>query len=408
MPQIPQDIRPQFPILSQNIEGNPLIYLDNAATSQKPKCVIDAISEYYEKDNANAHRGMHPLAERSTEIYEGARNRVKEFINARSNREIVFTKNTTESINLVARTWGEANLKKGDTVLISLLEHHSDIVPWLQLKDRKGIEVRWAGVKKDGSLDMEEMEKIIRERDVKLMCITCVSNVLGTRTDFEKLTKLIHENRGISLLDAAQLAPHSPIDVQKIGCDFLAFSAHKIYGPMGIGVLYGKEELLKKMPPYLGGGMMVEEVSEDCFTATDPPEKFEAGTQPIAEARGLHAAIDFVEKIGWEKIQKHESELMDYTLEKLSKMEFVKMLGPDENRLGCIAFVTPPVHPHDLTEYCGRKGVCMRAGLHCAQPLHRALGCNASTRMSFGIYNTKEDIDRTCAVIKEAYEFFTE
>ncbi len=408
MPQISDEIRPQFPILSQNIGENPLIYLDNAATAQKPKCVIDAISEFYEKDNANAHRGMHPLAERATKVYEAARDSVQGFINAHSRREIVFTRNTTESINLVARTWGEENLKKGDTVLLSLLEHHSDIVPWLQLKERKGANVRWAGVKKDGSLDMDEAEKIIREESVKLMCITCVSNVLGTRTDFESLTKLVHEHGGIALLDAAQLAPHSQIDVQKIGCDFLAFSAHKIYGPLGIGVLYGKEELLKNMPPYLGGGMMIEEVSEDCFTATDPPEKFEAGTQPIAEARGLHATIDFIEEIGWERIQRHESELMDYALRKLSELKFVKILGPNENRLGCIALVTEPVHPHDLTEYCGRKGVCMRAGLHCAQPLHKALGFNASTRMSFGIYNTKEDIDRACNVIKEAYKFFTD
>lgn len=408
MPLLRNDIRGLFPILTQTIEGNALVYLDSAATSQKPEAVISSMDEFYRNDNANVKRGMHALAERSTELYEAARNRVQKFMNARQPREIIFTKNCTEAINLVARSWGEKNLRKGDVVLLSLLEHHSNIVPWLQLKEKIGIEVEWIGIEKDGTLRMEDAKRILEQGRVELLAITAVSNVLGTVTPYKELIALAHEHGALTLLDAAQLAPHALIDVREIDCDFLAFSGHKVYGPTGIGVLYGKEELLDAMPPFLGGGTMIQEVSTDRFTASHLPEKFEAGTPPIAEAVGLHAALDFLGEIGWEKIQAHEKELITHALSSFEKMKYVTVLGPKDPQkiMGCIAFVTNGVHPHDLTEYCGRKGVCMRAGHHCAQPLHKSLGHPATTRMSFGIYNTKEEIDRACDIMKEAMTFF--
>lgn len=420
------NIRQQFPLLSQTINGHPLIYLDSAATTQKPQCVLDAMKEYYEHENANVKRGVHVMAERATNVYEDARKRVQKFVNAEHAREIIFTKSATESINLVARSYGESLMKKSDVILLSLLDHHSNIVPWMQLKEKIGVEIKWIGIHEDGALKMEDAEKILKTGNVKMMCIPCVSNVLGTHTDYMRLTKLAHAHGATVLLDAAQLAPHEPIDVQAIDCDFLAFSGHKVYGPMGVGVLYGKEKLLNEMPPFLGGGGMVESVTVNGFRPTHIPEKFEAGTPPVAEARGLHAALDFLTGVGWGAIQKHEHELIAYALKKLSELQFVHILGPKNPKkiLGCISFIIsssqnlqtskplnpgtpePLIHPHDLTEFCGRKGVCMRAGHHCAQPLHDALGIPATTRMSFGMYNAKEDIDRACEVIEEAYAFF--
>lgn len=409
-------IRQQFPLLSKTINGHPLIYLDSAATAQKPQCVLDAMKEYYERDNANVKRGMHVLAERATEVYESARRRVRKFVNAQYAREIIFTKSTTESINLVARSYGESLMKKGDVVLISILDHHSNIVPWLQLKEKIGIEIKWIDIREDGTLKMEKAEKILKTGNVKIMCIPCVSNVLGIHTDYMRLTRLAHAHGAAVLLDAAQLSPHAPIDVQEIGCDFLAFSGHKVYGPMGIGVLYGKEKLLNEMPPFLGGGGMVESVTINEFRSTHIPEKFEAGTPPVAEARGLHAALDFLTGVGWDKLRAHEHDLIAYALKKLSALPFVHILGPkDASKItGCISFILIEpktdkliLHPHDLTEFCGRKGVCMRAGHHCAQPLHDALGIAATTRMSFGMYNVKEDIDRACEAIQAAHAFFS-
>lgn len=401
-------IRAEFPIFSQTIEGNPITYLDSAATAQKPRTVIDAMAKFYECDNANVKRGMHVLAERSTELYEAARIKVQKFLNAQKSHEIIFTKNCTEAINLVARSWGEKNLRKGDVVLLSLLEHHSNIVPWLQLKERIGIEVEWIGMEKDGTLRMEDAKRILEQGKVELIAITAVSNVLGTVTPYKELIELAHEHGALIFLDAAQLAPHALIDVQDIDCDFLAFSGHKVYGPTGIGVLYGKEELLDAMPPFLGGGTMIQEVFTDRFTPSHLPEKFEAGTPPIAEAVGLHAAIDFLGEIGWEKIHTHEHELIMHALEALGKLKFVTVLSPKDPQkiASCLSFVTDGLHPHDLTEYCGKKGVCMRAGHHCAQPLHKHLGHPATTRMSLGVYNTKEEIDRSCDIMKEAMKFF--
>lgn len=407
------DIHSQFPILSEEVNGHPLIYLDNAATTQKPQCVIDQMAWYYEEDNANIKRGMHGLTEKATDAYEGARKRVQEFVNAKHAREIIFTKNTTEGINLVARSWAEKNLKKGDKILLSLLEHHSNIVPWLQLKEKLGIEIDWIELNDDGTLNTEDANQKLTTKNYKLLSLTCVSNVLGTITPYKELTKIAHEHGAKVLLDASQLAAHSPIDVQQIDCDFLVFSGHKVYGPTGIGVLYGKEELLNAMPPFLGGGGMVQEVHQDGFTTAEPPDKFEAGTPPIAEAVGLHTALDWITEIDLEKIHSHEQELLSYAYKKLSALSFVNILSPEPKPepdlalASCISFTTPPVHPHDLTDYLGKKGICLRAGHHCCQPLHDHLGVNATTRISVAVYNTKEEIESMIKKMEEAYHFFT-
>ena len=408
MPDFGISVRQHFPLLSQTIEGNPLVYLDNAATTQKPTVVLEAMRNFYEQSNANIKRGMHPLAEAATERYEDSRRRVQAFLGAKKLHEIICTKNCTEAINLVARSWGKKNLRRGDVVLLSLLEHHSNIVPWLQLKEKIGIEVEWIGIDDDGTLRMEDAKKILEQGKVELVAITAVSNVLGTVTPYREIISLAHEHGALTLLDAAQLIPHESINVQDIDCDFLAFSGHKIYGPTGIGIFYAKENLLETMSPFLGGGMMIQEVTTEHFSPAHLPEKFEAGTPPIAEAVGLHAALDFVEGIGWERIRTHECELVTHALQLLEKMEYVTVLGPKNPQkiAGCISFVTNGIHPHDLTEYCGRKGVCLRAGHHCAQPLHDRLGKKSTTRMSFGIYNTKRDIDRACNILDEAQKFF--
>ena len=423
MPLDVVSVRAQFPILTQKVDGHPLVYLDSAATSQKPLKVLEAMQKFYEEDNANVKRGMHALAERATEVYEATRSRVQHFLHAPCPHEIIFTKNATEGINLVARSWGENFLKKGDIVLLSLLEHHSNIVPWLQLKQRIGIEVEWISIDPDGTLNMDDLNEKLRSGKVKLVALTCVSNVLGVITPFKEVTALAHKHGALCLLDAAQLVSHHPIDVQDLDCDFLVFSGHKVYGPTGIGVLFGKEEHLRVMPPFLGGGSMIQEVHRTTFTAADLPEKFEAGTPPIAEARGLHAALDWLENIGWETIRAEEQKLLAYALEKLSALPFIEVLGPKDARkiMSCISFVTQipsdpvridvtelrGIHPHDLTDYMGKKGVCLRAGHHCTQPLHRFLRHPATTRLSVGVYNTENDIDAMCTILQEGYDFFT-
>jgi cysteine desulfurase/selenocysteine lyase len=417
-------VRSQFPILSQKIDDrHPLIYLDNAATTQKPKVVIDAVTTFYEGSNANVNRGMHVLAERATDIYENARKRTQKFLNAKKPHEVIFTKGTTEGVNLISRSWGEANLKKGDVVLVSMLEHHSNIVPWLQLKEKLGIELQWIGIEANGTLKMDEAEAHLKAGNVKLLALTCVSNSLGVITPYKKLTKLAHEHGALVILDAAQLAAHAPIDVTDIDCDFLVFSPHKVYGTTGIGVLYGKEELLKKMPPFLGGGGMIQEVFTDHYTPAELPDKFEAGTPPIAEACALDVALEWFTNLGWKNVQEHEKDLITYALKKLDEISFVEVLGPKDPAkiTGCISFLCHAepgrsttqkasqkmIHPHDLTEYIGKYGVCLRAGHHCTQPLHDALGHPATSRLSLAVYNTKEEIDRLCEAIKEANAFFT-
>lgn len=398
MPLEVQSIRRQFPILQSQVKGQTLIYLDSAATSQKPSVVLDVMQKFYETQNGNAHRGMHVLAERATEALEGSREKIRSFLNARSTEEIIFTKGCTEAINLVARSLG-STWKKGDAVVTTMLEHHSNIVPWQQLQD-SGIAVRWVPCNQEGTLDLSILQKHLSDGRVKLVAVTAQSNVLGVQPYLTKIIEMAHDAGALVLVDAAQSIAHTRTDVQELGCDFLAFSGHKLYGPLGIGVLYGKKKMLTDMPPFLGGGMMIREVTERGFTSADLPHKFEAGTQPVVEAAGLHAAIDWLMQFSWKDIGDHEQALIAHAAKKLSEIPSLHILGPlGTSRLalrtsyGCLSFTLDGIHPHDLTDILGQKGICLRAGHHCAQPLHKILGIGTSTRLSVGIYNTKEEID---------------
>lgn len=383
-----------------------LVYFDSAATTQKPKGVLAAMDDFYKMENGNANRGMHPLAEAATRRLEGARKTVATFLNAKAEQEIVFTKGTTESLNLLARSFGET-MKKDDIVVLSILEHHSNIVPWVQLKEKIGIEIVWIHCDTSGQLNMSELDDALKTKRVKLVSITGQSNVLGVRPDLSMIIKKAHEAKALVCVDAAQLVAHGAIDVQELDCDFLAFSGHKMYGPTGIGVLHGKLDLLKKLPPFLGGGGMVQEVTEDGFIPADVPEKFEAGTQPIAEAVGLEAAINWLNGFPKEEVEAHEKDLVAHAVWKLGKIEGLKILGSGDatKTFGCISFTVDSVHPHDLTEILGQKGFCLRAGNLCAGPLHMYLKIPASTRMSFGIYNTKGEIDACVSAIEKAIQF---
>lgn len=422
------EIRRQFPILRQTVESRPLIYLDSAATAQKPITVLDAMTSFYKTENANAHRSMHVLAERATVAYENARGAVRRFIGASRSEEIIFTRNCTEAINLVARTWGNS-LEAGDTIVLSILEHHSNIVPWLQLKEERDINIEWIDIDDDGNLRLDQLDEFLKRGTVKLVAITAQSNVLGVRPPLEIIIEKAHIAGALVLVDAAQAIAHNPICVSPppvypesnrmageglgMGADFLAFSGHKLYGPTGIGVLYGKYELLESLPPFLGGGQMIHEVHTDHFTPADIPARFEAGTQPIAEAVGLHAAIDWIAQFDWKDIGKHEQNLLALAAEELRNINSLRILGSSNKptsqqannstkNAGCMSFVIEGIHPHDLTEILGRQGICLRAGHHCAQPLHRRLGITASTRLSVDIYNTEEEIKAIKPAVLEA------
>ena len=397
-------IRRQFPILRQTVDGHPLVYLDSAATAQKPQAVLDRMRKFYEEENANVHRGMHVLAERTTVAYEHARTIVQKFIHASRPEEIVFTKSCTEAINLVAGSWGKAHLQEDDVVVLSALEHHSNIVPWLQLQEELGISIKWIDIDDHGHVNLDQCRQYLREGNVKLLTITAQSNVLGVRPPLTELITLAHSAGALVLVDAAQSVSHHATDVQAIDCDFLAFSGHKLYGPTGIGVLYGKRKHLESMPPFLGGGMMIQEVYHDRFTPADLPQKFEAGTPPIAEAVGLAAAIEWLGQFSWSDVEAHEQSVLHAAADALQSVAGVHLLGSRMLSSGCISFTVDDVHPHDLTEILGRRGICLRAGHHCAQPLHRRLGITASTRLSVGIYNVKEEIVGVAPAILDAVE----
>lgn len=399
-------IRQEFPIFTKDPT---LVYLDNAATTQKPKAVLDAMQDFFETENANVHRGMHNLAETATVSYEAARSTVQTFLSAASPEEIIFTKGTTESLNLVARSYGETFLKKGDTVILSILEHHSNIVPWLQLKEKIGINIAWLECNEMGVVDLSAFTKLLQEeKSVKLVSLAAQSNVFGTRPPLKEIIQESHKAGAVVVVDAAQAVAHMPIDVVDLDCDFLAFSGHKLYGPTGIGVLYGKKKLLEKMPAFLGGGMMIAEVTKNGFTPADLPQKFEAGTPAIAEAIGLAAAIDWFLKFPWEEKRNHEKELLLYALEKISLIKGVKILGPcDAEKIsGCISFTIEGIHPHDLTDLLGKAHICLRAGHHCTQPLHDFLSLKATSRLSVGIYSTKEEIDVAVGKMEEILSKF--
>jgi cysteine desulfurase / selenocysteine lyase len=392
---LPAALRNDFPILSEHVAGgHPLVFLDNAASTQRPRQVIDAVSGVYERTYANVHRGIHTLSELSTEQYEDARKSVQRFINAASFNEIIFTQGTTDSINTVARSWGDANLKSGDEVLLTVMEHHSNLVPWQQAAARTGATLRHVPLTEDGRLDMASLDRLLTNR-TKLVAVAGVSNTLGTINPVAEIVAKAHAAGALVLVDAAQSVPHLPTDVQALGVDFLAFSGHKMLGPSGVGVLYGKESLLDAMPPFLGGGSMINEVKLDSFTPAALPAKFEAGTPPIVPAIGLGAAIDYLEMVGLGAIHRHELELTRYAYDALAQIDGLRILGPaPEYRTGLVSFAFERVHAHEFAQVLNDQyGVAVRAGHHCTQPLHHLLGITASTRASFYLYNTPEEVD---------------
>jgi cysteine desulfurase/selenocysteine lyase len=390
-----QKLRADFPILAQEINGKPLAYLDSAVTSQKPRQVLDAMTNFYETAYANVHRGVYSLAERATEGFEGAREKVARFVNAPSSRELIFTRNATEGLNLVAYAWGLTNLGPGDLVVVSELEHHSNFVPWQYIAKRTGAGFRMIPLTESGELDLEALEGIASEGRVKVVATNYVSNALGTINPVDRLASWAHERDAIMVVDAAQAAPHLAIDVQAIGCDFLAFSAHKMCGPSGVGALWGRRELLEKMEPFNLGGHMIRKVQFEETTWGDLPHKFEAGTSPIAEAVGFGAAVDYLKTVGLEAIEQYEHELVAYALERIQDVPGIVLYGPaPERRAGIVSFNIEGVHPHDVAQVLDWEGVAIRAGHHCCQPLMHRLGVAATNRASFYLYTLPEEIDR--------------
>ncbi|NLN93319.1 MAG: cysteine desulfurase [Candidatus Hydrogenedens sp.] len=398
-------IRKDFPILSTELRGRKLVYLDNAATTQKPRQVIEALTAYYEKENANIHRGVHYLSEQATLKYEQARHKVKEFIKAGVNCEIIFTKGATESINLVAQSYGRAFIRPGDEILISTLEHHSNIVPWQMLCQEKGAVLRVIPMLDSGDLDMEAFDRLLTAK-TKIVAVTQLSNVTGTLVPVREMCRKARDLGAVTLVDGAQSTPHLPIDVQEMGADFFVFSAHKLYGPTGVGVLYGRAELLEAMPPWLGGGNMIRSVSFEKTTYADLPDKFEAGTPDIGGVIGLGAAIDYLQDIGLERISQYEEMLTDYACARLELVEGLQIQGSPRARRGVISFTLDCVHPHDIGQLLDQDGIAIRAGHHCAQPLMQRLGVPATARLSLGLYNTAEEIDYVALRLQHSRKLF--
>ena len=408
-------IRKDFPILDRTVRGGqPLVYLDSANTSQKPRQMIDTLSEFYERHNANIHRATHELGEEATEAYEGARLKVAQFIGAADETEIIFTKNVSEAINLVAYSLGNATiasgplgLREGDEIVITEMEHHSNLVPWQLLCERTGARLRWFGVTDDGRLDLSQADELITPR-TRLVALAHQSNVLGTINPVQEIAARAHAAGALVLVDAAQSVPHGRVDVRALGADFVGFTGHKMCGPTGIGVLWARRELLEEMPPFLGGGEMIESVWMDRTTFAPPPHKFEAGTMPIAQAVGLGAAIDYLTEVGLDGIREHEHELLRHALPALDEIDGLRILGPTtpEDRGTAVSFTVDGIHPHDLSQVLDDRGVAVRAGHHCAWPLHRALGIQASTRASFYLYNTRAEVDALVDGIRYAKQFF--
>ncbi|QDH16216.1 aminotransferase class V-fold PLP-dependent enzyme [Swingsia samuiensis] len=400
------EIRDQFPILSEKVHGRPLVFLDSAASAQKPTRVIEAMRDAAYHQYANIHRGLHWMSEKTTEAYEHTRDVIARQINAYDRHEVVFVRNSTEAINLVAHSYGSL-LKKGQAVLISELEHHSNIVPWLMLRDRAGIELRVVPILESGDIDLDAYEALLSDGKVGLVAITHMSNVLGTITPARKLADIAHKYGSRILFDGSQSIVHHQIDVQALGADFFVYTGHKIYGPTGIGVLWGKREILEAMPPFLGGGEMIQSVSFEKATWAQIPHKFEAGTPAILEVIGLAAAINFVEDIGYEKITQHERDLTQYAEQQLQTVSGLKVLGHPEQRGGVLSFIMDGAHPHDLATLLDQLGIAIRAGQHCAEPLVRKLGLHATARASFGVYTTKEDVDALIEGLERARKMLT-
>jgi cysteine desulfurase / selenocysteine lyase len=398
--------RKDFPILDQKVHGHPLIYLDNAATTQKPKQVIEALDHFYLYDNSNVHRGIHELSNRSTIAFEGARERAGEFLNAHGSNEIIFTRGTTEAINLVANAWGAKNLKTGDTILLTEMEHHSNIVPWQLIAERTGAKLAYVPVTgDDGLLDMSKLDSLLN-KSVKLFSFTHISNTLGTVNPVAELCALARKLGITTLVDAAQSAGHRKVDVQEIGCDFLALSGHKMCGPTGIGLLYGRAEVLELMPPFHGGGDMISTVDYFESKWKDIPHKFEAGTPDISGAIGLRAAMDYLDRVGRDRIQQHDEELSAYAYDKLAGLKNIRLFGPKKGRAGVVSFLLNEVHAHDVVTFADQRGVALRGGHHCNQPLMKKLGVPSTARASFYFYNHEAEVDRLVEVIAEIQKFF--
>lgn len=403
-------VRTDFPILHQEVHGKPLIYLDNAATSQKPKAVLEAMQHYYEYDNANVHRGVHTLSARATDAYEGARDKVAAFIKAAKREEIVYTRNASEAINLIAYAWGLNHLQQGDEVILSVMEHHSNLIPWQMIAQKTGAVLKFVELTETQEFDLDHYRSLLSDQ-TKLVSVVHISNTLGCVNPVQEITELAHHYGAKVLIDACQSVPHMPIDVQAINCDWLVASGHKMCAPTGSGFLYGKLDLLRSMPPFLGGGEMIADVFLDHSTYADVPHKFEAGTPAIAEAIGLGAAVDYLTQIGMDKINAYEEELTLYLFQQLEQIPEVKLYGPKpnanaSNRAALASFTTGSVHPHDLSTILDQAGIAIRAGHHCTQPLHRYLKAQSTARASLYFYNTREEIDTFVATLKEAIEFF--
>ncbi|AOM82013.1 cysteine desulfurase [Salisediminibacterium beveridgei] len=398
------DVRKQFPILNQEVNGHPLVYLDSAATSQKPLSVIEALDDYYKRYNSNVHRGVHTLGSLATDGYEGAREKVQKFINAKRVEEIIFTRGTTTAINTVARSYGDANVSEGDEIVITPMEHHSNIIPWQQLAKRTGATLKYMPLQPDGTISLEDAEATITDR-TKIVAVMQVSNVLGTINPIKEIGAIAHRHDAVILVDGAQSAPHMKVDVQDLNADFFAFSAHKLCGPTGVGALYGKRKLLRKMEPVEFGGEMIDFVDLQDSTWKDLPWKFEGGTPIIAGAIGFGAAIDFVNEIGLDEIEAHEKKLVSYAKERLDAMNDVTVYGPEE-RAGVLTFNCDDVHPHDVATVLDSEGVAVRAGHHCAQPLMKWLDVTATARASFYLYNTEEEVDAFAEALIKAKEYF--
>jgi len=403
-----KDVRKDFPILNRIVNNSPLIYLDNAATSQKPKEVVDKIVEYYYKYNSNVHRGIHTLSEESTEMYEGARKLISDFIGADNPREILFTKGTTESLNRIAERWVPANLKRGDVILLSDLEHHSNIVPWQKAAERIGAEINYINTDDNGEITIEEVKKMISDK-VKLISISHASNVLGTIVPIKEICKLAHDKGIYVCVDGAQAAPHLKINVQSLGCDFYAFSSHKMLGPMGVGVLWAKEKILKELEPYEYGGGMIDEVSFKNAAWAEIPIRFEAGTPNVSGAVGLGAAVTYLSNIGMDNIRNHEIELSKYLLERLKEIKGINIIGPREadKRTGLISFYFLNIHSHDIASVLNTLGIAVRSGYHCAMPLHNKLNIPSTVRVSYYLYNTKEELNTLLNGIKKAVDILS-
>jgi cysteine desulfurase/selenocysteine lyase len=406
LPRSIEEIRAEFPILARRVHGEPLAYLDNGATAQKPLAVIDTLDRYWREHNANVHRGVHTLSEEATALYEGARDKLARHLGA-DRREVIFVRNATEALNLVAYSWARANLAEGDRVVITEMEHHSNVVPWYQATQEKGAHLDWAPIKDDGSLDLDALATLL-ERGPKLVSVAHVSNVLGTINPISEIARMVHDAGALLVVDGAQAAPKLELDMAELGADFYAITAHKMYGPTGLGALFGRRELLEGMPPFVGGGSMIRKVTKELITWADLPAKFEGGTPPIAEAIGLGAAIDWIDELGLPAVHAAEVELTTYALERVSEVPGLTVFGPPagDERGGIVSFDMEGVHAHDISEILDRHGVAVRAGHHCAQVLMQRLGVPATTRASFAVYNTRDEVDRLIDALLDVRRVF--